>query len=171
MQIPILQTLTELEAVRLRHPEPFASGSAEETAALARFTDFYARLAADRIEKQLDLTYAPEVYFNDTLKEVHGSIALADYLRESASAVEDCVVEYQDISRNAHGEYLVRWKMMIRFRKFVRGQDTWSIGISHLRFAADGRVVYHQDYWNAADGVYQHIPLLGWMIRAIKRRV
>jgi hypothetical protein len=32
-------------------------------------------------------------------------------------------------------------------------------------------VAYHQDYWNAADGLYQHVPLLGWMIRAIRRRV
>ena len=170
MQAPILQTLTELDAARSRHPESFAIGSPGETAALARFTGFYARFAADRIEKQLDQTYAPDVYFNDTLKEVHGSIALAYYLRESSRAVEDCVVEYQDISRNADGEYLVRWKMMIRFRKFARGQDTWSVGISHLRFATDGRVAYQQDYWNAADGVYQHVPLLGWMIRAIRKR-
>ena len=65
----------------------------------------------------------------------NGCIALGHYLRESASAVEDCVVEYQDSSRNAHGKYLVRWKMMIRFRKFARGKETWSIGISHLRLA------------------------------------
>ena len=170
MQISTLQTLTELDAARRHHPDTFAIGSVEEGAALARFTGFYARFTADRIEKQLDHTYAPDVYFNDTLKQVHGSTALGHYLRESANAVEDCVVEYQDISRNADGEYLVRWKMMIQFRRFARGQDTWSVGISHLRFAADGRVAYHQDYWNAADGVYQHIPLLGWMIRAIKKR-
>ena len=59
---------------------------------------------------------------------------------------------------------------MIRFRKFARGQETWSVGISHLRFGSDGRVVYHQDYWSAADGVYQHIPILGGLIRAIRKR-
>ena len=152
-----MQSLIELDAARRSNPGSFVAGSAEESAALARFTGFYARFAPDRVEKQLDLTYAPDVYFNDTLKEVRGSAALAHYLGESARAVEDCRVEYQDISRNASGEYLVRWKMMIRFRKFARGKDTCSVGISHLRFAADGRVAYH-------------VPLLGWMIRAIRKR-
>lgn len=165
-----MQTLIELDAVRLRHPQTFVAGSDAETAALARFTSFFAQFAPDRVEKHLDQTYAPDVYFNDTLKEVRGSAALAHYLAESARAVEDCRVEYQDTTRNSDGEYLVRWKMMIRFRKFARGRDTWTVGISYLRFASDGRVAYHQDYWNAADGVYRYIPVLGWMIRAIRKR-
>ena len=43
--------------------------------------------------------------------------------------------------------------------------------MTFLRFDADGRVVYHQDYWNAADGLFQHIPVLGTLINAIKRRL
>ena len=170
MQTPIVQTLVELDAVRHRHPNTFVTGSEEEAAAIAGFTGFYAQFSPDRIGTQLDQTYAPDVYFNDTLKEVRGSATLAHYLAESARAVADCRVEYQDITRNVEGEYLVRWKMMIRFRKFARGLETWSVGISHLRFGSDGRVVYHQDYWNAADGVYQHIPILGGLIRAIRKR-
>ena len=33
--------------------------------------------------------------------------------------------------------------MMIRFRKLRRGVDTWTVGMSHLRFDAQGRVAYH----------------------------
>ncbi len=166
-----LPTLSELDAVRSRHPQVFEPGSIEEAAAIERFQQFFAHFAGDRVDKLLACTYAPDVYFNDSLKAVHGTSELAIYLRESTAAIDDCRVVYQDVSRNSDGEYLVRWRMMIRFRKFARGKDTWSIGISHLRFNADGLIVYHQDYWNAADGLYQHIPLLGAAIRSIRKRL
>ena len=43
--------------------------------------------------------------------------------------------------------------------------------ISQLRFDGDGRVAFHQDFWNAADGLYEHLPLLGNLIRRVKRRL
>ncbi len=166
-----METLAELESARSRHPGSFAPGSESETAALKRFSEFFDDFAPDRIARLLDATYAPDVYFNDNLKAVRGSTELAKYLNESASGVEDCRVLFEDFSRNKDGEYLVRWKMLIRFRKFARGRDTWTVGISHVRFAGDGRVTYQQDYWDSALGVYQYIPLLGAAIRAIRRRL
>ncbi|HTA64783.1 MAG TPA: nuclear transport factor 2 family protein [Xanthomonadaceae bacterium] len=166
-----METLDELEAARRRHPEELVAGSDDERAALDRFAHFFGDFEPDRVTRMLDAVYAPDVYFNDSLKAIRGSADLARYLEESAAGVEDCKVTIEDITRNQHGEYMVRWKMLIRFRRFARGRDTWTVGITHLRFAADGRVTYHQDYWDSARGVYEHIPLLGSGIRAIRRRI
>jgi hypothetical protein len=167
----MIESLHELEALRRGHPQVPAAGSELERTALANFANFFSSFEADRVDRLLPSTYADAVYFNDTLKTVRGATALAHYLKESAAAVEACRVEIEQTTACGSGEYLVRWRMLIRFRRFHRGVDTWSIGASHLRLGADGRVVYHQDYWNAADGLFQHVPLLGWMIRAIKRRL
>lgn len=166
-----METLDELDAARHRHPEGFAPGSDAEKAALDRFAHFFGDFEPDRVERMLDATYAPDVYFNDSLKTLRGSAALGHYLEESAAGVEDCKVTIEDVTRNQHGEYLVRWKMLIRFRKFAKGRDTWTVGLTHLRFGVDGRVVYHQDYWDSAQGVFQYVPLLGAAIRAIRRRL
>jgi hypothetical protein len=166
-----LETLSELERLRALHPAQFIAGSTEEADALARFAAFFQSFAGDRIERLLPATYAEDVYFNDTLKPVRGREALAHYLRDSADAVDDCRVQVLSNTRTAEGEYLVRWRMSIRFKRFRRGVDTATVGMSHLRFNALGLVVYHQDYWNAADGLYEHIPLLGSLIRLIKRRL
>lgn len=166
-----MESLTELDAIRRRHPAPPTAGSPAENAALAAFTDFFSNFAPGRVDSMLATTYAEDVYFNDTLKTVRGLAALKHYLGESAAAVADCQVRVDEITRTANDEHLVRWTMMIRFKRFKRGIDTWSIGISHLRFDANGRVVYHQDYWNAADGLYRHVPLLGAAIAAIQRRL
>lgn len=166
-----MDTLNALDLARRTHPQPPTTGSAAETDALSRFAGFFSSFAADRISRLLPTTYADDIYFNDTLKAIRGRDSLAHYLGESAAAVEDCRVEILDTTRTAEGEHLVRWKMMIRFKRFRRGVDTWTVGLSHLRFDASGRVVYHQDYWNAADGLYEHVPLLGSMIRWIKSKL
>jgi hypothetical protein len=166
-----LETFDVLEQIRRAHPAAFEPGSPAERTALERFAGFFSSLAPDRVQQQLDATYHPEVFFNDTLKSVRGLDALRHYLIESAEAVESCRVTIEETTRTDAGEYLIRWRMMICFKRFRRGVDTWSIGISHLRFAADGRVVYHQDYWNAAEGLYQHLPLIGAAIRWVQRRL
>lgn len=166
-----METLSELEQIRSRHPAPPLAGSPGEAEALARFGAFFQSFSPDRIERLVPDTYSEDVYFNDTLKSVRGREALKHYLRESAEAVEDCRVQVLSSTRTAEGEHLLRWRMSIRFKRFRRGVDTETVGLSHLRFDAQGRVIYHQDYWNAADGLYEHIPLLGALIRMIKRRL
>lgn len=160
-----------LRRVREQHGAPLEPGSEEEAHALERFKAFFSDFAPDRIERLLALTYAPDVWFNDTLKTVVGRPALGEYLAHSASAVEQCLVEVQEVLANGRGDYYFRWNMMIRFKRFNRGTDTHSIGISHIRFDQDGLVVLHQDFWNAADGLFQHVPLLGAAIRMIKQRL
>ena len=40
-----------------------------------------------------------------------------------------------------------------------------------LHFAPDGRVTSHRDYWDAAGELYEKIPLLGALLRRIKRHM
>lgn len=166
-----MDTFSELERLRQRGDGQMDPGSTREREALDRFTRFFGHLSVDAVNTQVRDTYAEDVYFNDTLKTVRGLDNLVEYLRGSAEATEDVRVEILETTRTAAGDYLVRWKMMIRFRKFAKGQDTWSIGMSHLRFDRDGRVAYHQDYWDSASGLFEHVPLLGQGIRVIKARV
>ncbi len=166
-----METFEALSAARAKHPQSPAAGSPDEAAALQTFATFFSSFAANRVDQLLDKTYSADVYFNDTLKTLRGRSDLGHYLKESAEAVEDCRVTIEDTTRTSQGEYLIRWKMMIRFKKLRKGVDTWTVGVSHLRFDAAGLVCYHQDYWNAADGIYEHVPVLGWMIRALKKRL
>jgi hypothetical protein len=163
-----METLDTLARVRLAHP---AVDEALAAAAIARFAAMFSNLTVEHVKGECGHVYSDDVFFNDTLKTVRGLDALRHYLMESAANVEDCKVEVQDATRTAQGDWLVRWTMMIRFRKLRRGVDTWTIGMSHLRLAADGRIAYQQDYWNAADGIYEHVPVLGAMIRMLKRRL
>jgi hypothetical protein len=40
-----------------------------------------------------------------------------------------------------------------------------------LRFDGEGRVVLHQDFWDPAAGFYEHLPVLGGVLRWIKSKI
>jgi hypothetical protein len=42
-------------------------------------------------------------------------------------------------------------------------------GVSHLRFAADGKVNYHRDYWDTGEELYMKLPGLGTLMRGLRR--
>ncbi len=148
----------------------FAPGSAEEAKAIKSFTDFFTVLSEDGVRSKAAKVYAKDAYFNDTLRELHGSAAIEPYLMRSAQAVDSCTVDIIDVTSNK-GEYYFRWVMKINFKRFKRGETQTSIGITHIRFNKDGQVAFHQDYWDAAAGLFEKIPVLGSAIRGIKSRL
>ncbi|RTL18973.1 MAG: nuclear transport factor 2 family protein [Burkholderiales bacterium] len=44
-------------------------------------------------------------------------------------------------------------------------------GASHLSFDAAGLVAEHRDYWDAAEELYEKLPVLGALMRLLKRRL
>lgn len=147
-----------------------ASGSAAEKAAVEKFRGFFGDLREDLIKSNIRAVYAPDVRFNDTLKSIKGVEPLEHYLIETARGVESCKVEIDEVLTSTAGVY-VRWRMAIRFKKFKKGTTQESIGMTHLRFDKEGRVTYHQDYWDSGANLFEKIPVLGAGIRAVKRRL
>lgn len=147
-----------------------ATASAAQNAAIARFKSFFGDLKEDDIKANIRSVYAPEVWFNDTLKSIRGVDALEHYLVATARAVESCKVDVDEVVASPNGVY-VRWRMHIRFKKFRRNETHSSIGVTLLRFDKEGRVAYHQDYWDSGANLFEKVPVLGAGIRAVKRRL
>lgn len=159
-----------MEATDPRKAPGLAPGSQAEKDAIARFHDFFAVFDEANIRKKVRATYADKLYFNDTLKCLRDVDSLERYMVESANATESTTVEHLNTVAK-DGEYYFHWRMDIRFKKFKKGTTQTSWGISHIRFDKDGRVVYHQDYWDAATHLFEKIPVVGGLIRWIKGRL
>lgn len=52
----------------------------------------------------------------------------------------------------------------------VAGRQLTVQGASHLRFNQAGKVVDHRDYWDAAEEMWQHLPLIGKPVAWLRRR-
>jgi hypothetical protein len=151
-------------------PERHTIDDADFEKLAGRFAELFSSLTKEGIADQVRDVYAADAYLYDTLKEVRGVDSICDYLTESGEAVQSCEVQLNDLARSQR-DYYVRWTMQIRFKKLNKGRICRSEGISHLRFNRDGKISFHQDYWDSASGLFEHIPVVGLLIRLVKKRL
>jgi hypothetical protein len=103
---------------------------------------------------------------------VVGADSIELYLAEASSGDRDVSFEVRDTAVSRDGsDYYVRWEMELVSPGLNGGQPVRTAGSSHLRFDADGRIILHRDFWDTAEGFYERIPVLGWLIGRVRDRV
>ena len=127
------------------------------------FQSVFANLTGPDLQKRVEATYAADLYFNDTLKTMRTRSDLVAYFQETGEKVEELDVEILSAFRDGSDIYL-RWRMDMRFRAVGKRIATRTVGMSHLRVNADGKVILQQDFWDAAEGIYRELPLIGSLI-------
>ena len=137
----------------------------EEKQAIGRFKSFFKNVTPDSVREQTSGLYAEDAFFNDTLKTVHGRPAIEEYFAKTATHVDLFHTEVVDVARSGDN-YYVRWIMDVRFRGSKKTIRT--IGVTQLRFDPAGRIVLHQDFWDSTAGFFEHLPVLGPLIRGVK---
>lgn len=157
------------EAFLRSHPGADLRGE-KERAAVRRFQDFLATFTEKKLCRDTQLVYSRDAYLNDTLKTLRGSAAIEEYFLGTLANTESITVSFSDVARSGN-EYYFRWVMDVRFKKFRKGETIRTIGMTHVRFNKDGQVILHQDYWDSAQGLFEHVPVIGGGIRLIKSRL
>ena len=118
---------------------------------------------------QLDAYYTLDAWFKDPFNEVRGLEQVQRIYRHMFEALE--APRFHVTSRIAQGdECFLAWEFRFRFRSWRRGEEQRVRGSSHLKLAPDGRIAWHRDYWDAAEEVYEKLPVLGGLMRWLKRR-
>ena len=158
------------------YPERYVSalaaqnGVAVEAAHLQPFTDFITRLGSPEWEDYFNGVYAEQVHFSDTLAYINDRATLRSYFAELADNGATVAVNILSAQRNGADAYLI-WEMTTSFTPVLRTKQSHTIGMTHLRFNAAGEVILHQDFWDAATGFYQHVPVLGSALRGVRARL
>ena len=130
-----------------------------------RYADAYEALAPDTIEGLCALV-APDVRFRDPFSDFTGRERLAAVFRHMFEGLNEPAFAVSDIAVGERGAYL-RWD----FRFAYRGRAYRIEGMSEVHFGEDGLVTTHLDHWDSGSQVYLHVPVLGRIIGAIRRRV
>ncbi len=143
--------------------------SAELDPRLEGFVRIFATLNPDDIADGLDQVYAENFYFNDTFHTFTDRNTLKRYLL-GLTSVAQTTVEVLDASV-VGDDVLLRWKMNTKGKVWWTTMDIDSVGITHLRFDDEDKIVLHQDYWDGVQGFYGHLPLIGSPIRSIRAKV
>ncbi len=110
--------------------------------------------------------YGEHAYFRDPFNEVRGLPAVQRIFAHMFETLDAPRFVVRDAFEQGDQGFLT-WDF-----EFQRGKHTMKIhGSSHLRFAPDGRVIYHRDYWDAAEELWEKVPLLGAVLRWLKKRL
>lgn len=144
-----------------------SADSVDNAAALARLVAFYEGISEAALA-QLASIYAADAWFKDPFNEVRGIAAITAIFRHMYQQVEDPRFVVGTSVLQGDDAFLT-WDFHFRMKGAGSAPHTIR-GASHLRFAAGGAVCLHRDYWDAAEELYEKLPLLGALMRWLKRR-
>jgi ketosteroid isomerase-like protein len=140
-----------------RHPD----------ARVARVIGFFERLRPDDVQR-LRALYTDDAFFKDPFNEVRSRAAVEAIFRHMFVALED--PRFVVVEALAQGDQcFLTWDFHFRMKRFSREAQVIRGG-THIRFAPDGRIAMHRDYWDAAEELYAKLPVVGALMRWLKRR-
>lgn len=134
-----------------------------------RFASFYADFTPEAVRGRGPEVFAPDAYLNDQIHELHGVAAITDYLARQAEAFKEASFVVEDAAES-RGEFYFRWQMTFRLAGSEDKPEVAAIGVSHVRFDEQGRIAFQVDYWDTASSVYERLPVVGGMLRWVKKQ-
>ncbi len=114
----------------------------------------------------LGALYAHDARFRDPFNDVRGLPAIQRIFTHMFATLEAPRFHVSEALAQGNRACLV-WDLEAR----LRGRPLRIHGSTLLHFGPDGRVRRHRDYWDAAEEFYEKLPLLGALLRALRRRL
>ncbi|MEJ2056267.1 MAG: nuclear transport factor 2 family protein, partial [Desulfofustis sp.] len=141
----------------------------QRSGTMNEFLDLYRILNRDNVDRIGEI-YTADILFIDPAHEIRGLDNLLDYFKNLYANVDQIEFEFFDQISASDSGY-VRWTMRFNHPRLKGGADIVVPGSTHLKFSPDGKARYHHDYFDLGSMLYQHIPILGYMIKTINRRL
>lgn len=138
-------------------------------AAVQRLAQLYESLSPELLP-QLAQCYASGARFKDPFNDIQGVPALVRVFEHLFAALEQ--PRFVVTQRIVQGDqaFLV-WEFYFRLRHPRLRSEQIIRGATHLQFDTHGLVVLHRDYWDAAEELYEKLPLLGGLMRWLRRQI
>jgi len=136
---------------------------------LDALTAFYQELTVDSVSRFPEF-YAEDAWFKDPFNEVRGLPAIQRIFSHMYRQVDEprfVIIERVADERGA----MLTWEFHCRLSLLGRSEPLVMRGASHLKFNDGGKVSYHRDYWDTAEELYMKLPLLGLLMRALRRKM
>lgn len=134
--------------------------------ALQNVIRFFESVSMESVKDILSI-YSADAYFKDPFNEVRGAPAISAIFVHMFAQVDEPTFKVQRSILQDDDAFIV-WDFS--FRKKGTSTAFTIHGSSHLCFNSAHQVVYHRDYWDAAEELYEKIHVLGSLMRLVKRQ-
>lgn len=142
--------------------------AADCSAAAQRLAHFFETLKPQSLA-ELHRYYAEQARFKDPFNAVQGLAAIGQVFAHMFATLEQphFVVTGQVVQGL---QCFMTWEFRFGFKTLRRGQPQVILGASHLVFSEQGLVTLHRDYWDAAEELYEKLPIVGALMRWLRQR-
>ncbi|MFM1817992.1 MAG: hypothetical protein RL364_852 [Pseudomonadota bacterium] len=136
--------------------------------AVERLVQFFEQLKPQDLQRLPEI-YSPQARFKDPFNDVQGLGEIERIFAHMFVALDSphFIVTERIVQDN---KCFLVWDFRFRFRRFDTTSWQTVRGGTHLVFNEAGLVTLHRDYWDAAEELYEKLPLVGGLMRWLKRR-
>lgn len=136
-------------------------------AAVQRVVQLYEHFTPERLDS-LHSCYAAQAHFKDPFNDVYGIEAIRQIFAHMFTTVDSPQFVVTEQVVQGSQAFLV-WEFRFRMRRWRTGQAQTICGGTLLRFDDQGLVFDHRDYWDAAQELYEKLPVLGALMRWLRQ--
>ena len=136
-------------------------------ARIARIVTLFEQLTPADIDR-LGEFYTADARFKDPFNEVQGVPAIQQVFRHMYASLHEPRFVVRDVIVQGDQCFL-SWDFVFRFKRFSNDVQTVRGG-SQLQLDPIGLITLHRDYWDAAEELYEKLPLIGGLMRWLKKR-
>lgn len=133
------------------------------------FKTLYQTLNASNIHDGLiEKVYRDDIQFKDSFHQLDG---ISEFTRYCDSVYENVLYSTFDFHEEmiSQEQAMLTWTMNYAHPKLNGGNNIAVKGASHIKFT--DKVYLHQDYIDGGELLYEHIPVLRWVIKKLKARM
>lgn len=134
----------------------------------ARIIDTYSSLDANNID-QIGNIYAEQIVFKDPAHCITGLPDLKTYFSTLYRNVHSCEFEFEEMLAK-DDTIMTTWVMQLRHPKLRGGELLQIPGCTQMKTQGE-KIIFHRDYFDLGSMLYEHIPVLGWVVTRVKEKL
>lgn len=118
----------------------------------------------------LDGFYTTDVDFIDPLGNIKGLANMKAYYANMYKNVISIKFDFTEGICDGNNCVFV-WKMTFAAKSLKGGEPVIAYGNSHIKFNDNGLVYFHRDYFDMGEFIYEHIPVVGFLVKKVKSQL
>lgn len=125
-----------------------------------QFTSTFNTLGTPEFVEKASSLYADQLFINDTLSQFSSRSDLVEHFKGMNKRVSNVTVKLLNTSYYDDSAY-VHWHMAYDFKMFGTTRTMASYGISEIKINDNNKIIFQQDFWDPANGLYRALPYVG----------
>jgi hypothetical protein len=134
---------------------------------IRRLQNLYTDFSIESVNR-IDEVYTQDVEFVDPVHRIQGCLGLKNYLRKMAANLDHYQIQYTDTLIGANNAFL-GWTLEFSHPRINHGKIITLQGMSQVKFTS--KIYYHEDAYDLGAMLYENLPVLGTVVRGIKRKL